>query len=44
MNEKAERIFYIALIILAIFIIGVQFGIHRGIEISKERVEIEYQY
>ncbi len=43
-EEKAEKIFYIILIILTIFLSGVQFGIHRGIEISKERIEIEYQY
>ena len=38
MSEKAEKILHIILIILAIFLIGVQVGIYKGLIIEQERV------
>ena len=38
MSEKAEKILHIVLIILAIFLIGVQVGIYKGQIIKQERV------
>ncbi len=38
MSEKAERILHIILIILTIFLIGVQVGINRGRVMEQEMI------
>lgn len=41
--NRLEKIYYIVLVILFIFILGVQIGIHHGIELAmKERCEYDF--
>lgn len=44
METKAERYFYIFLIVLAIFIIGVQIGIKHGRELQIKEIKVQYGY
>lgn len=39
--NKVEKIFYIFLVALVIFILGVQIGIHRGRELQKQEFILE---
>lgn len=44
MMTKAEKLFYIALIILALLILGVQIGIANGRKLQIEDMRIENDY